>query len=69
MTDIYDQATQAEELHRELALKQARNKKKSTFSGHCRYCNVGITEGSFCSSECRNDQELEDKIKRIAGRF
>ena len=39
MTDLYDRATEAEELHREMSLRQARNKKKAAFTGYCRYCN------------------------------
>lgn len=68
MTDLYDRATEAEELHREMSLRQARNKKRAAFTGYCRYCNESINQGNFCSAECRESQELEDKLKIITGR-
>jgi hypothetical protein len=67
MTDVFDDASDLETLHRDLAIKAIREKKKSTYTGHCRYCNETIEIGSFCSAECRESQELEDKLKSIRG--
>jgi len=67
MSDMYDDASDLEALHREFAIKAVRDKKKASYTGHCRYCNESITVGSFCSAECREGQELEDKLKNIRG--
>jgi len=67
MTDLFDDASETESLHRELAIKSIRSKNKSPFTGYCLCCNEVITEGRFCSPECRDDWELEQKIKKISG--
>ena len=67
MTDVFDDASDLEALHRDWAIKTIRDKKKATYTGYCRYCNETIELGSFCSSECRENQELEDKLKSIKG--
>ena len=68
MTDIWDQATEQEERHRDLSIQQARAKNQPLkFTGHCLYCNEQITQGRFCSAECREDQEMADKCNRIRG--
>ncbi len=69
MSDLFDDASETEQLHREMAIKEIRNKKKALFTGHCLCCNEHIPEGRFCSSECREDWEMEQKIKKIAGKF
>lgn len=67
--DIYDKATEIEELHRENAIKAARDRATKTekFTGHCLNCNEQITVGRFCDADCRSDYELEAKIKGIKG--
>jgi hypothetical protein len=67
MTDVFDNASDLEALHRDLAIKAIRGKNKATYTGYCRYCNETIEKGSFCSAECREGQELEDKLKGIKG--
>jgi hypothetical protein len=67
MSDIFDDASEVEQLQREIAIKQIRNKKKQPFTGHCLCCNEEILEGRFCSTECREDWELEQKLKSITG--
>jgi hypothetical protein len=67
MTDVFDDASDLEELQRNLAIKSIREKRKATYTGYCRYCNESIELGSFCSAECREGQELEDKLKGIKG--
>jgi len=67
MSDVFDDASDLEVLHRDMAIKAIREKRKATFTGYCRYCNETIELGSFCSAECRENQELEDKLKSIKG--
>ena len=67
MPDVFDDASDLEELHRDRAIKAIRDKSKATYTGYCRYCNETIELGSFCSAECREGQELEDKLKSIKG--
>lgn len=68
MSDIFDDASDTEQLHREMAIQEIRSKKRHPYTGHCLCCNELIPEGRFCSAECREDWELEQKIKNIAGR-
>jgi len=65
--DYFDDASDMEELHRNLAIKNIRDQKKNPFSGHCLYCNDTIPEGRFCSQECRKDWEMEENLKKIKG--
>ena len=61
MTDLYDRATEAEELHREMSLRQARNKKRAAFTGYCRYCNESINQAGI---QRRNGSFLHDNQKQ-----
>jgi len=67
MSDIFDDASDLEAMHREMAIKAVRARAKSSFTGHCRYCNETVKQGVFCSAECREDQELLDKVGFIRG--
>jgi len=67
MSDIFDDASETEQLHREMAIQEIRSKKRHPYTGHCLCCNELIPEGRFCSAECRKDWELEQKIKKISG--
>lgn len=55
----------------ELYLKDAINKSKKPIkesNGKCLYCNVDVdSKRAFCSSECSEDYEMEQKIMRISG--
>jgi len=68
LSDIFDDASETEQLHRELAIRVAREYKRVPHSGHCLSCNEIVARGRFCNAECREDWELEQKIKRITGR-
>lgn len=68
MSDDFDRASDLEAFQREMAITRERMKRKSPFTGYCLCCNEVITEGRFCSIDCREDYELEQKIKRISGR-
>lgn len=66
--DVFDDATEQEERHRDLSIRAARAKNQPLkFSGFCLYCNEQIVQGRFCSAECREDQEMADKCNRIKG--
>lgn len=64
-------ASQLEEAQRDTAIKairEAANKPK-TFTGYCRCCNDVVKPNSnFCSPECREDFEFQQKIKHIRGK-
>ena len=67
--DFYDQASEKEERDRDLAIRAARAKNQPiTFTGRCLCCNAQIEVGRFCDSWCREDFELEQKMKKIAGK-
>lgn len=68
MSDLFDDAQELEQMHRELAIKAARNYKRHSYTGHCLSCNEIITQGRFCDTECREHFELEQKMKRIIGK-
>jgi hypothetical protein len=65
--DEFDKASEIEQSQRDMAISIIRNKRKASFTGFCRYCNAQINIGNFCSAECREDQELEDKLVKIKG--
>lgn len=70
MTDLFDQASDIEEQHRDLSIRAARAKNQPIkYTGHCLYCNELLTIGRFCSAECREDQELADKCHTIRGSY
>ena len=52
----------------DLAIK-ASKKKTPKHTGYCLYCNAEVKERAFCSAECREDYEQEERIKKIMGRF
>jgi hypothetical protein len=63
-SDIFDDASDTEELHRTIAIKAARSKAKNTlFTGRCRYCNAPVDEGIFCNIYCHTDYESEQIIR------
>lgn len=69
MTDIFDRASEKEERDRDLAIRAARAKNQPLkITGFCLSCNEALSDRRFCSAECREDYELQEKIKKIAGR-
>ena len=69
MTDIYEQATEKEERDRDLAIQAARAKNQPLkITGFCLFCNQQLASRRFCDAECREDYEMQQKMKRIAGR-
>lgn len=69
MSDIFDDAQELEQMHRDLAIKAARGHKKQPHSGHCLSCNEIVLQGRFCDAECREHFELNQKIKKITGKY
>ena len=67
MADIFDNASDLEALYRDSSIAKIRNKRAAAFTGHCLYCNDLIKQGRFCSSECHEDWEKEEKFKKITG--
>lgn len=69
MSDIFDDASDLEEKHRELSIKAARSKNQPIkFTGRCLSCNAEIEAGRFCpGGECKEQFELEQKIAHIKG--
>jgi hypothetical protein len=67
MSDLYDDASDLEMLHREMSIKKIRSQKTLKITGFCATCNVPLQKGMFCDSWCKEDYEMEQKIKRITG--
>jgi hypothetical protein len=63
MTDLFDQASDMEQLEREHAIAKARQR-KSQYTGRCLYCNDVVEHPKrYCSPECRESGELEASIR------
>lgn len=72
MTDIFDRASEREQLERDLAISSARKQGTAVNStGHCLWCNAELATGRrWCDAECREDWELEQASrKRHSGRW
>ena len=46
MSDLFDEASDLEAMHREMAIKAIRAREKEKFLGHCVYCNEPVKQGS-----------------------
>lgn len=70
MADVYDKASDVEEYFRSKAIDDVRRRNNSLKkTGHCLCCNAQIdNNGLFCGVECREDYELEQRIRAITGR-
>ena len=66
MSDIFDQASDREQLERDLAIASARKPLASTqATGHCLWCNAALEQGKrWCDAECREDWELDQESRR-----
>lgn len=69
MSDSFDDAQELEQFQRDTAIRQARSRNKNiALSGRCLSCNAEIEKvGRFCDIECREQFELEQKVKLIKG--
>lgn len=66
MSDIFDQASDREQLERDLAIASARKHFASAHvTGHCLWCNAELEQGKrWCDAECREDWELDQESRR-----
>ena len=66
MTDIFDQASEREQLERDLAISSARKFTPSAeTTGHCLWCNAELKGGRrWCDAECREDWDLVQEAGR-----
>jgi hypothetical protein len=68
MSDEFDRASELEEMHREMAIKNARVKAQLPDIGQCYYCAEYTPPGRrFCDSECRDGYEAEMAAKKRNG--
>lgn len=72
-SDSSDHASEVEDRLKEYELqriRQARNKASSMPpSGYCYYCSSSVaTPKLWCDSDCREDWERLEKMKRIEGK-
>jgi hypothetical protein len=68
MSDEFDRASDLEEIHREMAIKNARNKPQLPDIGQCYYCAEFTPPGRrFCDSECRDGYEAEMAARKRNG--
>lgn len=69
MTDIFEAASEREALDRKLAIEHHRKVKSSLLPvGYCHWCDSPVKASQlFCDSECREDWESEQRMKRIGG--
>lgn len=66
MTDIYDQASNREQLDRDLAVNSARKANPEALAiGHCLWCNAELFGAQrWCDADCREDWELAQEAGR-----
>lgn len=69
--DFCDSSSQYEEIYLKSALDQHKQSinavEKDT--GYCLYCGEKLDHpGKFCSKDCRDDYEHEQRVKQISGR-
>ncbi len=69
MTDFFDAASEREDRDRELAIEHHRKTTSSLLPvGYCHWCDSPVKASQlFCDTECREDWESEQRMKRIGG--
>lgn len=68
MADIADVAGEVEEAMREAAIQNAHRKYATfPFIGRCYFCDEAVSHGAFCDAGCRDDYELQQKLRRQNG--
>lgn len=63
MSDVIDQACEAEEWFRSQALDEIQAADRMPFTGRCYNCEEPLTVGCFCDTDCRDDYEKRIKAK------
>jgi hypothetical protein len=66
MSDLFDMASDREQLDRDLALKV--RKPVLMHCGRCHYCNESVGGNLFfCCADCRDDYEIQQEANRRNG--
>lgn len=62
MSDIYDQASDIETMHRERAIQAARNSTPTlNYIGCCYNCEAVLDQPlTFCDADCRDDWQIRN---------
>lgn len=70
MTDVFEQASEREQLERDLAIRYSRKINALPYKGACYFCEKPLPEPlRFCDSFCRDDhQKEEEALKRNGGK-
>lgn len=70
MTDVFEQASEREQLERDLAIRFSRKTAELPYSGSCYFCEHDLPPPMrFCDSFCRDDHEKEEEaLKRNGGK-
>jgi hypothetical protein len=66
--DEFDRASEAEQLHRDILVKEIRKRPPLKTTSFCLSCNAALPDRRFCDVWCREDYEMEQKIKGIKGK-
>jgi hypothetical protein len=68
-SDIFDDASDMEQMHRDILINEIRKQKPLKTTGRCLYCNAELSDRKFCDVHCAADWENEQRLKRISGRY
>ena len=70
MTDVFEQASEREQLERDLAIRYSRKINALPYTGACDFCEKSLPKPlRFCDSFCRDDhQKEEEALKRNGGK-
>jgi hypothetical protein len=66
--DEFDKASEAEQHHRDVLIQEIRRQKPLKTTGFCLSCNAPLPDRKFCDNWCREDYEMETKMKMITGK-
>lgn len=67
--DEFDKASEAEQHHRDVLISEIRRQKPLKTTGFCLSCNAPLPDRKFCDVHCREDWEIEQRIKAISGKY
>ncbi len=66
MTDVFDRATEREELERELSIAAARAVPALPYVGECYNCGQRLPQGMrFCDRDCCDDYERRRRAGKL----
>lgn len=68
MPDDFDRASRLEEAERAACVAVQRAKRGMKACGACHYCGEDVATGVlFCDAGCRDDYEVEQRMRTIRG--